>query len=78
MLSDVKIALHSMRRLPKGVPEINGLPKRRIFHFPNENSEALVRELLLDNAREIAKTKHLQSSNTLINLANDIDKLEKK
>ena len=78
MLSNVGIALHSMRCLPQGVPEINDLPKRRIFHFPNEHSETLVRDLLVDNAREIVETKHPQNTNPLINLANDIDALDKK
>jgi len=78
MISHVGIALHSMRCLPQGVPEINDLPKRRIFHFPNEHSETLVREILMDNARQIVETKHSNNTNTLINLANDIDALDKK
>lgn len=78
MLSNVKIVLHSMRCLPVGVPEINDLPKRRIFHFPNEHSEALVRKLLLDNSKEIIEENSLDDTHTLVNLANDIDALDKK
>lgn len=78
MLSDAKIALHTMRCLPEGVPEINDLPKRRVFHFPNEHSEALVRELLLDNAKEMVEENHTLTDNTLIKLANDLDSLDKK
>lgn len=78
MLSSVKIALHSMRCLPEGIPEINDLPKRRVFHFPNEHSEALVRKLLVDNAKEIIEENHSNDTHTLTNLANDIDALDKK
>jgi len=78
MLSDVNIALHTMRCLPEGVPEVNDLPKRRVFHFPNSHSEAMVRDLLLNHAKEYVETNHSLDSNTLINLANDIDSLDKK
>jgi len=78
MLSDVKIALHSMRCLPDGVPEINDLPKRRVFHFPNKHSEALVREVLVNNAKDIVVENHVNDTNTLTTLANDIDALDKK
>ena len=78
MLSEVKIALHTMRCLPEDVPEINDLPKRRVFHFPNPHSEVMVRGLLLDQAKEYVEANHSDNSNTLINLANDIDLLDKK
>ena len=78
MLSDSKIILHTMRCLPEGVPEVNDLPKRRVFHFPNQDSEAVVRKVLSENAKDIVEQQHANSSNTLINLANDIDSLDKK
>jgi hypothetical protein len=78
MLNEHNIALHSMRCLPKGVPEINSLPKRRIFHFPNEHSEALVKKVLIDGAKGIVEQSYNPNEHTLINLANDIDMLDKK
>lgn len=77
-LSDVKISLHAMRNLPVGVPEINQLPKRRVFHFPNEHAEYQVREILLDQGRNIVKSKVKDNTHTLEQLANDIDKLDTK
>lgn len=78
MLNDHHIALHSMRCLPRGVPEINVLPKRRIFHFPNEHSEALVKMVLIDGAKELVEKSYNPNESTLISLANDIDALDKK
>ena len=42
-LSKVGITLHTMRCIPDGVPEINELPKRRVFHFPNAHAGHQVR-----------------------------------
>lgn len=78
MLSESKIIIHTMRCLPEGINVVNDLPKRRIFHFPNKNSEALVRKVLCENARDLVEQNHSGSSNTLINFANDIDSLDKK
>ncbi|MFC1749024.1 hypothetical protein ACFL2V_09490 [Pseudomonadota bacterium] len=72
------IALHSMRCLPEGVPEINKLPKRRVFHFPNEHTEVLVQQMLVDSAKDLAEQEHECDGNTLTRLANDIDALDKK
>ena len=36
-LSPTGFSLHTMRYLLTGAPEVNDLPKRRIFHFPNES-----------------------------------------
>lgn len=77
-LSKVKVVLHTMRCLPEGVPEINDLPKRRIFHFPNEYSEALVRKLLMDDARDEINNKHTDSEHSLAVLADYIDIVDKK
>lgn len=77
-LSEVGISLHTMRYLPDGVPELNALPKRRVFHFPNTHSEFQVRELLLEQGRAIAAESSAGKIHTLEQLANDIDKLDKK
>ena len=76
--SEVGISLHSMRSLPEGVPEINALPKRRIFHFPNEHAECQVREILLEQGRDIIRASSGDKKHTIEQLANDIDKLDKK
>jgi hypothetical protein len=40
-LSEINYTFYSMRVLPYGVPPINDLPKKRIFHFPNDHCENL-------------------------------------
>jgi hypothetical protein len=77
-MSDVGFSLHTMRFLPDSVPEINDLPKRRIFHFPNQYYEASLREHMLSSAREIAAEKAIEKSSPLERLANDIDALDNK
>lgn len=77
-LSDVGVALHTMRCLPDGVPEINSLPKRRVFHFSNEHSEMLIREILLQQSREIVELQTTDRQHSLESLANDIDALDKR
>lgn len=60
-----------IRSLPEGVPPINDLPKRRIMHLPNQDSEAMLRNLLIKQAQaeELAKPN---SSPTLADRAKDI------
>lgn len=77
-LSKVGISLHTMRCIPEGVPEINELPKRRVFHFPNAHAGHQVRELLLEQGRELAILSGEGKKHSLEALANDIDSLEKK
>ena len=77
-LSEYKFALHTMRCLPNSVPEINDLPKRRIFHFPNEQSEVMLKEYLLQSAEEIVRDRSKDYPNSLEFLANEIDSLDKK
>jgi len=77
-LSDTGFVLHTMRYLPESVPEINDLPKRRVFHFPNEYYEGSLRQYMLDSARELVVDKSDKSSNTLEKLADDIDALDNK
>ncbi len=77
-LSKVGISFHTMRCLPEGVPEINALAKRRVFHFPNIHAEHQLKELLLAESREKAIARAGEKKHSLEELANDIDKLDKK
>ena len=77
-LSDYGFALHTMRSLPKGVSEVNDLPKRRIFHFPNADTEPQLRAYMRKSARHIVESRVDEGSNTLESLANDLDALDKK
>jgi hypothetical protein len=76
--SEVGFSLHTMRHLPISVPEINDLPKRRVFHFPNPYYEASLREHMLHSARELVEEQSSGRLNTLEKLANDIDALDSK
>lgn len=77
-LSEVGVVLHTMRFLPAGVPEINELPKRRVFHFANEYGEALLRQILLQETRDMVDTQAKGKQHTLESLADDIDALDKR
>lgn len=77
-LSQAGFSLHSMRYLPEGVPDINDLPKRRVFHFPNDYYEGSLREHMLISAREIVSERADQESSSLDKLANEIDALDSK
>ena len=76
--SRVGFSLHTMRYLPVSVPEINDLPKRRVFHFPTPHYEGCLREHLLSSARELATEQSDGRLNTLEKLADDIDGLDNK
>jgi hypothetical protein len=77
-LSEYKFALHTMRCLPNAVPEINNLPKRRIFHFPNEHSEFMLKDYMRQSAEEMVRDNNHGKQNSLESLANQIDALDKK
>lgn len=77
-LSEYKFALHTMRCLPNGVPEINNLPKRRIFHFPNEHSEEMLKGYIRQSAEKKVNDITHQNPSGLESLANQIDSLDKK
>ncbi|HBE66982.1 MAG TPA: hypothetical protein DDW52_02430 [Planctomycetaceae bacterium] len=70
-----------LRVLPDDVPPINDLPKRRLLHLPNLESEAMLRHLLVEQAKsqELAKP---QDGKTLAcrarELADAIDALDKQ
>lgn len=76
--SDAGFSLHTMRYLPKGVPEVNALPKRRIFHFPNEHYEDTLRHYMIEAARNLSNASHQGNVSSLEKLANDIDALDTK
>lgn len=76
--SDAGFSLHTMRYLPKGVPEVNALPKRRIFHFPNEHYEGTLRHYMIEAARNLSNASHQGNVSSLEKLANDIDALDTK
>lgn len=77
-LSDYGFALHTMRCLPDSAPDINNLPKRRVFHFPNEHSENMLKRYMLESAQELILERSENTPNSLESLANDIDSLDKK
>jgi len=77
-ISDYKFALHTMRCLPVSVPEVNNLPKRRVFHFPNEHSENELKAYMRESAKDIVQDSSEAKLSTLEALANDIDSLDKK
>jgi len=77
-LTEIGVALHTMRCLPGGVPELNDLPKRRVFHFAKETDEILIRNILINEAKEFAENSLQDNISSLESLANDIDSLDKK
>jgi hypothetical protein len=81
-LSDVGYTLHSMRVLPSGVNPINSLPKKRVFHFPNDASKSLIKELVSEEVRseytENDKSSKTSFGDQLIDIANDIDRVDTK
>jgi hypothetical protein len=81
-LSEVGYTLHSMRVLPNGVNAINDLPKKRIFHFPNDASESLVKELLAVEVRAGFSSQENPGNSAfgdqLIGIANEIDRVDTK
>lgn len=71
-------SLHTMRCLPVSVPEINNLPKRRVFHFPNEHYEESLRIHMIQVAREQCINQGENKVSTLEQLANNIDAIDNK
>lgn len=77
-LSEQGYSLYSMRCLPEGVPPINDLPKKRLFHLPNEHAAKMVETLLRDEAADTARKSATCSTTAtrLADLADQIDKLD--
>ncbi|CAA0109314.1 Uncharacterised protein [BD1-7 clade bacterium] len=78
MLSPYKFALHTMRCLPETIPDINDLPKRRVFHFATPSAEVALREYMIACAKEIAEERKQIETNSLEDLANSIDTLDSR
>ena len=57
-LAEAQFTLHTMRCLPEGALEVNDLPKRRVFHFPNAYYEAALREQMVEAAKSEAVEAH--------------------
>ncbi|MDK1286914.1 hypothetical protein [Pseudoalteromonas umbrosa] len=72
------VALHTIRSLPPCIPEINTLPKRRVFHFANEHAETLLLEILSQQAESLVRTENKDQESQLDKLANDIDAIDTK
>lgn len=79
-LADCGYTLYSMRCLPEGVPPVNDLPKKRVFHLPNEHASKMVEKMLLEEAPATvtADEEETQSKSSLIDLADRIDQLDQK
>ena len=76
--SEYGFSLHTTRCLPPSVPDINQLPKRRIFHFAHQHAEFLLKEYMVQSAGELASDYSMNEPGTLTKLADDIDEFEKK
>ena len=76
--SEIGYALHSVRCLPTDVPPINDLPKRRLFHLPHADTENLVRRVLLDHRARSEKASVGNRGDSLIELADEIDRVDTK
>ena len=80
-LAESQYTLYSLRCLPTGVPPINDLPKRRVFHLPNEHATAMLEHLLLADARDQVETEQIKANafgTRLVTLADEIDRLDSK
>ena len=79
--SDAGYSLYVMRCLPDGVPPINDLPKRRLFHLPNEHAMPTVEHILLADARETVGGAQVSTESVgarLNGIADQIDRLDGK
>ena len=77
-LSEAGFSLHTMRSLPLGALEINTLPKRRVFHFPNEYYEGTLKAFMVNAAKNISYESSSNQTSSLEKLADDIDSLDNK
>lgn len=79
--SDVGYSLYVMRCLPNGVPPINDLPKRRLFHLPNAHAMPTLEHILLADAREAVESESPSGDSLGVRLnqiADQIDRLDGK
>ncbi len=78
-LSEVGYSLYVMRCLPEAVPPINDLPKRRLFHLPNENALPTLEHILISDARKVAERESTTAHSfgaRLHDIADQIDRLD--
>lgn len=73
-----KVALHTIRSLPEGIPEVNTLPKRRVFHFANAHAEQLLSHILSEQTESMVRAQKGDQQSRLEQLADDIDALDTK
>lgn len=74
-------SLYVMRCLPQGVPPVNDLSKRRLFHLPNAHAMPMVEQILLVDAREAIQTESPSKQSfaaRLNDIADQIDQLDGK
>lgn len=79
--SESRYSLYVMRCLPEGVPPINDLPKKRLFHLPDESALPTVEQILLKDARATAEHQPVASTAVSVRLngvADEIDQLDGK
>ncbi|WP_020407893.1 hypothetical protein [Hahella ganghwensis] len=77
-LSAAGFSLHTTRCLPTDALEVNDLPKRRVFHLPNEHYETALKSYLIETARELSETQTADTPHSLEELADSIDNLDRK
>lgn len=80
-LAECQYTLYSLRCLPSGVPPINDLPKRRVFHLPDSSAMSTLEHLLTSEARSTVQTEKVLAGTLgtrLVDLANEIDRLDSK
>lgn len=77
-LSEAGFSLHTMRSLPQDAPLVNDLPKRRVFHFPNEYYESSLRVYMVNAAKNMSEYPDEKQVSSLESLADNIDSLDNK
>lgn len=77
-MAEPGFALYTIRNLPKAIPEVNDLPKKRIFHFSDMANEAVLRNFLINEAKAVSSTRHEGDKSGLETLADDLDALNSK
>lgn len=74
-------SLYVTRLLPKGVPPINDLPKRRVLHLPNLDSRAMLQSIVVRQAKadaiETGSTDKRWGDHAT-DMADAIDKMDQK
>jgi len=78
-LEDCGFIIHSLRALPDGIPPVNDLQKRRIFHLPTLEHQKLLLNLVTDQTEEIVRSSdQSRTGDSLFSIADAIDKYDNK